>query len=229
MGTERYSRNKRIGGNHKIGGINSPNTMLIVCEGETEVNYLEQFRIEKRAKRESIRIEKAKMGTNPKNIIDSALEVVRQRPNYFDYVFLVFDRDQHKAKTNNFQSFLDRINTLNENKNKPLTNVKDFRAIISVPCTELWFLLHFNDVAGVKNVDSILRDLKTKPGFNDYVKAKSDAYAPTKELISTAMKHAKLRQDEHQREALEIDKHCYTNLDILVHSILNIVPEAIRP
>ena len=218
MSKSKFSRNST----KKIGAKKVGQSMLIVCEGETEVNYLEEFRKAKRAPRELIRIEKSRLGTNPKNIIDSAIEILKQQPSDYDYVFLVFDRDNHKAKTNSFQLFLNRIKDLNEEKSNPLTNVKDFKAILSVPCTELWFLLHYNDSPGIKDGITVIRELKTKPGFKDYEKAKSDAYAPTKELISTAIKHAVLRQNEHLNDNLPFDKYCYTNMNELVTELTKI-------
>lgn len=95
---------------------------LVVCEGETEVDYLSEFA---RSLRIHVHICKAD-GTDPKSIVNTAKAKAKEI-NY-DKIYCVFDRD------NDLSAYLSGIE---------LCKHKNFIPIVSNPCFELWTYLHF--------------------------------------------------------------------------------------
>lgn len=97
---------------------------LVVCEGETEVDYLCELA---RSLRIHVHICKGD-GTDPKSIVNTAKRKLKEDGVKYDKVFCVFDRD------NDLSSFLEAIE---------LCKSRKFIAIVSNPCFELWPYLHF--------------------------------------------------------------------------------------
>jgi hypothetical protein len=63
----------------------------------------------------------------------------RVRPRAFEKVFAIFDRDAH-------QSYFDALKLAGSLDGKLRNDLKqpvEFKAIASVPCFELWLLLHY--------------------------------------------------------------------------------------
>jgi hypothetical protein len=105
--------------------------VLIVCEGKkTEPNYF--FGMRQAYNLSSANIEIAQPGaTDPLNIVQYAER--RLNEDSFDRVYCVFDRNGH---TNYYQA-LRHIDQSQNGKSGRLL------AITSVPCFEIWILLHF--------------------------------------------------------------------------------------
>lgn len=83
----------------------------------------------------------------------------------------------------------------------------EFKAISSVPCFELWLLLHFEDVlAPLHRDDALARLQKHLP---DYTKGKTGTYETTKDQRFLAIKRAE-KLPEHNG----ID--CFTDIHELV-------------
>ena len=97
---------------------------LVVCEGETEVDYLCELA---RSLRIHVHICKGD-GTDPKSIFSTAKRKVKEDGVKYDKVFCVFDRDNHHT------AFAEAIE---------LCKSKKFIPIVSNPCFELWLILHF--------------------------------------------------------------------------------------
>lgn len=112
-------------------------TVLIVCEGtKTELNYFKDLCHAYRLQSvHTITVTSSSAGTNASNILQDAKKRYdrdKEKDNTPDYVFCVFDRDDHKGVNNSFQP------TINEIK-----KLKTFQAIYSIPSFEFWILLHF--------------------------------------------------------------------------------------
>lgn len=106
---------------------------LIVCEGEkTEPEYLKGLRSALGLNAANISIVSAN-GNDPVSIVRHAIQTYASAPGEFDRVFCVFDRDGHA----NYKQALDLV------ANSPLGRKGTLCAIPSVPCFELWVLLHF--------------------------------------------------------------------------------------
>ena len=110
--------------------IKDDDKILIVTEGETEINYI-NFLINKyKVDEKKVKIIK---GGAPSSVLKKAKkEQQNEKDNddrlEFDKVYCVFDKDGHP----NFKKVRNEIK-----------KIKKFEAIISVPCLEFWFLLHY--------------------------------------------------------------------------------------
>ena len=109
----------------------SYDVVLIVCEGEkTEQEYFEGLKRAYRLSGANIKIVPGD-GNDPVSIVKHAL--TEYRKGGYDHVFCVFDRDGHA----NYQEALDRAASSPPGKKGRL------EAVTSVPCFEIWVLLHF--------------------------------------------------------------------------------------
>ena len=106
--------------------------VLIVCEGKkTEPEYFEGLKRAYRLSGANIKVVPGD-GNDPVSIVKHAL--AEYRKGGYDRVFCVFDRDGHA----NYQQALDLVGNL------PLGRKGKLVAINSVPCFEIWVLLHFD-------------------------------------------------------------------------------------
>lgn len=156
--------------------------VLIVCEGEkTEPEYFTSLKQAYRLSSANIRINHGD-GSDPVSIVKYALE----RGHEFDRVFCVFDRNGHQ----NYQQALDKIAGSSLGKRGKL------EAITSVPCFEIWILLHFaystapfvktgNKSACDKVVDAIRDHLPT------YQKAFAGVFEHLQPRVNDAVSHGK--------------------------------------
>ena len=107
--------------------------ILIVCEGKkTEPPYFRGVREALRLNPANIVIEDRKSGLDPKSLVTYAIERVRKDKD-FDHVYCVFDKDKHIS----YNDALDKIRTTRRVGGSTLHTIN------SVPCFEIWLLLHF--------------------------------------------------------------------------------------
>jgi len=153
----------------------------IVCEGrKTEPNYFEGLLKEYKLSSADIQICDDKHGTDPRSVVECAVAKIK-KDRSIDRIYCVFDRDKHTT-------FNDAIQKLKGKK-------KIFRSL-SIPCFEIWLLLHFIPtskqfcVAGDgSNCEEVIKELaKFIPG---YQKGKKDIFAVTKDKIFDAIERAK--------------------------------------
>lgn len=105
--------------------------VLIVCEGEkTEPEYFEGLKNACRLSNTNIKVVPGD-GNDPVSIVKHALGEYRK--GGYDRVFCVFDRNGHT----NYHEALDRA------ASSPPGRKGRLEAITSVPCFEIWILLHF--------------------------------------------------------------------------------------
>jgi hypothetical protein len=107
---------------------------LIVCEGETEQEYFEAARIHYHLTTAEVVVADNTKGSAPISVVECAEERAAEQGGY-DTIFCVFDRDGH-------QSF-DRARAKIRGLASRSRNRLNIREAISVPCFELWVLLHF--------------------------------------------------------------------------------------
>ncbi|MFM1814527.1 MAG: hypothetical protein RLZ98_1222, partial [Pseudomonadota bacterium] len=105
----------------------------------------------------------------------------------------------------------------NQLRNVDKTPVR-FQAIPSVPCFELWFLLHYRDVYEYYTVDDLLRLLQNH--LPNYRKAREGIYADMQGTINQAMARACNLKVRYNAEAG--DKP-YTDFDDLVSRLLTLM------
>ena len=124
--------------------------VLIVCEGsKTEPGYFRGIRAAYRLNSANVAVVPSQRGTSPLQVVEYALHLFKNgdphrglRSKSFDHLVAVFDRDQHASYT----AALDFAAQLhNQLKNDEGQLIK-FEAVASVPCFELWLMLHYEDV-----------------------------------------------------------------------------------
>jgi RloB-like protein len=107
---------------------------LIVCEGETEEAYFEAARTHLDLTTAEVVIADNTKGSAPISVVNCAEERAREQGGY-DMIFCVFDRDGHES----YDRAREKIRGLAARARHRL----NIREAISVPCFELWVLLHF--------------------------------------------------------------------------------------
>lgn len=135
MTRRRISKIRRDSSFRRRQGAKLPRSVtLIVCEGETEQIYFQALRKHYRLSSMEVVIPDNTVGSAPQSVVQLAEAKYREFP-WFDKIFCVFDRDTHES----FQRARDRVLELRTRVRKPLP----IHDAVSVPCFEVWVLLHF--------------------------------------------------------------------------------------
>jgi len=165
--------------------------ILIVTEGEkTEVTYFNSLKAE-------LRIPSAKVvisgdsDSSPDKVLEHALAICKRDSDY-DIVYVVFDKDRHST----YASTIDKINSISGSSSYGKAT---FKAITSVPCFEIWLMLHngymkkpyASSQSGGSPAAEVIRDLKLIPVFSNYQKNCCDYYPNISERRQEAISHAK--------------------------------------
>lgn len=159
--------------------------VLIVCEGEkTEPNYFEELRDAFKLNTANIEICGDECGSSPRNVVDHAIKKYKGSKDY-DKVYCVFDKDRHLT----YNEALDIVRRAKSSKGH------SFFAITSVPCFEIWFLLHYRYttkvyVAGQGSICAkVIEDLEQY--FPNYEKGSKNTFQQFQDKMNTAIKNAK--------------------------------------
>jgi hypothetical protein len=163
--------------------------ILIVCEGEkTEPNYFHGLRQAHTLSSANIEIVRPP-AHDPINIVEYAER--RLIEDGYDRAYCVFDRNGHTG----FDAALRKIASSENGKHGRL------HAITSVPCFEVWILLHFsyssspfNKAGSQSACDRVLAEVKRH--FPDYTKGYQDAYAKLAAKVTQAVTNATRLQKE---------------------------------
>ncbi|PCJ57455.1 MAG: hypothetical protein COA73_10815 [Candidatus Hydrogenedentota bacterium] len=177
--------------------------ILIVCEDAVSAPaYF--YAIVSQRKPTFLEIRGEECGSDPRSVVRYAVELIRKRkkePKY-DQVWCVIDRDQHPDKV--------------LNDARQLAKSKNIKLVISVPCFEIWYLLHFSYSAKpYTDFRSLNQDLKSIDGFENY--SKSDP--PIEVLLpetDTAIKNSKRLRASNEKSGSE---NPATDLDKVVESL----------
>jgi hypothetical protein len=180
------ARNERTSGNRR-----TYDRVLIVSEGsKTEPQYFEEIRKEHKLSGTHVRILPSE-GSAPKSVVAYAEKLFKEgdrrnriAPKAFDAVYAVFDRDDHDS----YFDALTKMKALDEKLKNDEKKLVRFRAVPSVPCFELWLLLHFESITAVFHRDQIYKKLAKY--WNDYEKGAPGTYASTKALLDLATERA---------------------------------------
>lgn len=112
--------------------------VIVACEGaETERLYFTAIRAHLHASRKDIVIVEHQ-GTDPLTIVKSAVDAVERERVWAkgDTGWAVFDGDEHREKLEQ---------RTNWERAMALAERHSIRVVVSNPCFELWYLLHFQD------------------------------------------------------------------------------------
>ena len=185
--------------------------ILIVCKGsKTEPNYFNEIKQFYRLHTANVEVQHSSLGTCPLQVVKSAEELFLKGNSgkgiqklAFEKVYAVFDRDEHEEYFN----ARNKAKALNSKLKNDLGKKVKFIAITSVPCFELWLLLHFEDVQVPLHRDDALARLQKH--LPSYTKGKTGTYEATKDQRFFAIERAE-KLPEHNG----ID--CFTDIHELV-------------
>lgn len=138
---------------------------LIVCEGETERAYFQAIRVHYGLSSTEVIIAEGN-DSAPISVVEHAQHRCAE-PGGYDKVFCVFDRDNPES----FQRACGRVRSLATRTRNPLP----IAVAVSIPCFELWLLLHFERTdAPFHRCDDVIQRLRKHiPTY-----AKADAQVP---------------------------------------------------
>ncbi len=168
--------------------------VLIVCEGgKTEPNYLQELRDAFRLSTANIKIVGDQCGSSPRNVVEYALAEYRKERRY-NRIFCVFDKDRHTT----YNEALARIRDVRLQKGDSI------QAITSVPCFEVWPLLHFDYTTrsfgstgkSGSICASVIKMLKHRTRIPGYAKGTTGLFSSLQERLPDAIANAK-RLEEH--------------------------------
>lgn len=176
----------------KTGRRASYDRILIVSEGsKTEPHYLNEIRAEHRLSTTNVQVQPSQFGTTPLQVVEYAEylfengdEAKNIQPRAFERVFAVFDRDDHL----NYHNALSRAAARDKKLRNELNKSVRFEAVASVPCFELWLLLHFEDVLAPLHRTEVYQRLRQF--LPDYDKGQAGHYAETSQHLNTATERA---------------------------------------
>lgn len=109
-------------------------TTLVVCEGETERAYFKTIRHHYRLSNAEIVIAETNQDSAPINVVTCAKQK-NDRAGGYDHIYCVFDRNGHES----FERAREMIRSLA----RAGKNALPIQEIVSIPCFEVWILLHF--------------------------------------------------------------------------------------
>lgn len=168
--------------------------VLIVCEGgKTEPNYFLEIRDALRLNTANIEICGKECSSSPREVVAFAIQKYKASKEY-DRVFCVFDKDRHST----YDEALNRI------RQTKLAKGHTIKAINSVPCFEVWILLHFGYTSKPYGAcqgsicEQVIKDLKKH--IPAYEKGNSDLYSQIRNNMDTAITRA-IRLSRHNRDA----------------------------
>lgn len=169
--------------------------MLIVCEGQkTEPHYFGELCQEYRLATANVQIWPSSLGTEPLQVVEYAERLFMEGDlnkgilqGAFDHVCAVFDRDNHAT----YHQALNKANALNGTIRNDLDELITFQAIASVPCFELWLLLHFENVHAPIHRNTVYARLN--PHLGGYNKGHSGYWKATRDRLDQAVGRAKTR------------------------------------
>ena len=166
--------------------------ILVVTEGsKTEPLYLEEIRAAHHLHSANVEVQPGQLGTAPIQVVRYAQELFEKgdlrkgiRAKSFDQVYAVFDRDDHDSYFNALDVAKALDGKLRNDEKQPVS----FKAVASIPCFELWLLLHYEDVQAPLHRDAVMDRLKQHiPGYG---KGTGGAFATTRKQLDVATQRA---------------------------------------
>ena len=154
---------------------------LIVCEGETEEAYFQAARRHFGLTSAEVAVAENTVGAAPISVVQCAETKCAELGSY-DKVYCVFDRDGHES----FGRARSKIAALASRKRTPLP----IEEAISVPCFELWVLLHHErtDAPFARCADVV--DAIRRRHLPDYRKADVGVSRQLVARVETAVRNA---------------------------------------
>lgn len=134
---------------------------------------------------EKIQLKVFGVGDNTINLFEKAKRLAKDNPNGYRHVWIVYDTDDFPAE------HIDQVVQLCAENS---TDEKEYHAIWSNQCIELWFLLHFDfmqsDIHRSEYWPKLTECLK-KIGAGEYAKNRTDMYHILRPYMDMAIANAK--------------------------------------
>jgi hypothetical protein len=186
----------------------------MVCEGsETEPNYFNEIRREFGIPTAHWAILPSDYGSGPEKVVAYAEDRARNDGSW-DEVYCIFDRDDHA----HYHEAIRAARALNGKlKTKEPAAPILFVAVPSIPCFELWFLLHYEAVTREEHRDAIARRLKAI--IPEYNKNLRDMFSRTGDKLEVACARA---AEERRRAVSTGNDNPSTDVDLLVARLIEI-------
>ncbi len=167
--------------------------ILIVTEGsKTEPRYLEEIRAAYQLHSANVEVQPSQLGTEPLQVVQYARDLFMNgdlhkgiRPKSFDQVYVVFDRDAHLSYFNALSLAQSLDGKLRNDENQKIS----FKSIASIPCFELWLLLHFEAVLSPMHRNDVIKNLTRY--LPAYSKGNSGMFTATQSRLGMAAQRAK--------------------------------------
>lgn len=173
--------------------------ILIICEGEkTEPHYFDEVRQYYKLNTANIKVMQSVYGTQPQKVIDFAIDECLKTKRW-EHVYCVFDRDDHPEFHNALQSALALNLKYKNNLKLPIR----FTAIPSIPCFELWLLLHFDCITREIHRDEVVSLLRQPNRLPGYDKGQGGYFARTRDKLPVAFEYAERLVAERKRHGNE--------------------------
>ncbi len=188
-------RGRRLREYRRRNAIREPyDIVLIVCEGQkTEPAYFKGLCSTYRLSNTNIRVVPGDWGNDPLSIVKYAIREYEKSKDY-DRVYCVFDRDGHA----NFQQALDYVSR------SPLGRLGKLHTAHSIPCFELWVLMHFvywtAPIQPAGNQSACDRALAEVRRFiPDYSKGFEGVYGNLENRLESAITHGQRLEEENRQ------------------------------
>jgi hypothetical protein len=155
---------------------------LIVCEGETEQGYFEAARIHFQLTTAEVVVADNTKGAAPISVVECAEERAAEQGGY-DTIFCVFDRDDHES--------FDRARAKIRGLASRSRNRLNMHEVVSVPCFEIWVLLHFERTdRPFRRCADVIGQIR-REHLNSYVKADDGVTKRLMLRVETALANAR--------------------------------------
>jgi len=226
MGADNQAKHRQEGRSlrRKAATRKSADRTLIICEGsKTEPQYLDEIREEQRLPTAYVHVLGAPEGNDPLNVVKYAEKLFLHGDPHrkigkraFDQIVVVFDRDDHKT----YHQALSHANQLHLAMKNDIKAKVSFEVCASVPCFELWLLLHFEDVPAPLHRKDVYARLRERLG--KYEKGEQGLWKRTRGQL-----------DEAHHRAVQLSTHTtranndgpYTDMHSLVDKLLNLTKQ----
>ena len=156
-------------------------SVLIVCEdSKASPDYFERFRKKLRLSTVNVEVCGEECGSDPKSVVDytkgrKQSEETSTRIDEYDNIFCVVDVDEHS-------SLGDAVQTARDN---------NICLVISNPCFEYWYILHFEKTGSSYNSRTELYRKLTKHLKQQYDKSSCDFFDFIYPATQTAIRNSK--------------------------------------
>lgn len=173
--------------------IPSELSLLILCEGASECNYLEGYRKELHISRQTVSIVTA--GPDPKTLYQKAQDEIKSKDQRIDKAIIVCDGIEHDSIIRVYEA---------------CRKEKKIMLCVSNPCMELWFYLHFSDKE-IKNDRWKMRQ-KLKDKLPDYDKNDKNIWGMLRNHMEDAKKRAMILEKWNAENDKDWLDSCHTDI-----------------